>query len=51
MDFVGGKHANSELFDDANPEQIETISPTAPHRSVDLAIVAGDAERWSQSLL
>ncbi|KAF8830396.1 hypothetical protein HHX47_DHR2000466 [Lentinula edodes] len=51
VDFVGGKHANSELFDDGNPEQIETISPTAPHRPVDLAIVAGDAEGYVRSYI
>ncbi|KAE9407777.1 hypothetical protein BT96DRAFT_971153 [Gymnopus androsaceus JB14] len=30
--------------DDANPEQIEMLNPSQPHRPVDLKIVAADAE-------
>ncbi|KAJ3823530.1 hypothetical protein EV361DRAFT_340795 [Lentinula raphanica] len=50
-DFVDGKHANSEVYDDANPEQIEKLPPTAPHRPVDLAILAGDAEGYVRSYI
>ncbi|KAJ4490122.1 NAD-binding protein [Lentinula aciculospora] len=50
-DFVGGKHANSEVFDDSKPEQIETLPPTAPHRPVDLAIISGDAQGYLRSYI
>ncbi|KAF9078699.1 NAD-binding protein [Rhodocollybia butyracea] len=50
-DMVNGAHANSEVFDDANADQIETLSPTAPHRPVDEVIVSGDAEGYVRSYI
>ncbi|KAJ3746688.1 hypothetical protein DFH05DRAFT_971586 [Lentinula detonsa] len=50
-DLVDGKHADSEVFDDTNPKQIESLPPTAPHRPVDLIIVAGDAEGYVNSYI
>lgn len=39
-----GATATEEIYDDANPDQIETLSPLAPHRHVDLEIVKADKE-------
>ncbi|KAF7790012.1 hypothetical protein EIP86_000960, partial [Pleurotus ostreatoroseus] len=41
---TAGMSATDTIFDDSNAEQIESISPEAAHRNVDLAIVQADKE-------
>ncbi|THU78648.1 NAD(P)-binding protein [Dendrothele bispora CBS 962.96] len=42
----GGMHSTDTVYDDANPDQIETLAPTQPHRNVDLEILAADKEGY-----
>ncbi|KAJ7593067.1 NAD-binding protein [Mycena floridula] len=46
-----GMEQTEEIYDDMNPKQIESLSPTAPHRSVDLAIVAADKEGYVKTYI
>ena len=39
-----GNAVTDTIFDDSNPDQIESIPPDAFHRNVDLAIVQADKE-------
>lgn len=32
------------IYFDSDPEQLDAIAPTQPHRNVDLTVVAGDKE-------
>jgi hypothetical protein len=43
-DNADGEYLSDVIYDDANPDQIETLPDTALHRNVDLAIVAADRE-------
>ncbi|KAI0789841.1 NAD(P)-binding protein [Abortiporus biennis] len=40
-----------QIYDDLNPDQIETLPPTAQHRNVDLEIVAADKEGYVKSYI
>jgi hypothetical protein len=44
MDNAAGLHDTDVVYVDTNPEQFEALPPTAPHRPVDLEVVAADKE-------
>jgi len=44
VELAGGMHSTDVIYDDANPDQIETLAPIQPHRIVDLEIIAADKE-------
>lgn len=44
MDNAAGLHETDVVYVDTNPEQIESLAPTALHRPVDLEVVAADKE-------
>ncbi|KAF5358818.1 hypothetical protein D9758_008565 [Tetrapyrgos nigripes] len=39
------------IYDDANPDQIETLAPTQPHRNVDLKILDAEKEGFFKSCI
>lgn len=39
-------YASDTIYNDMDVAQIESLSPSAPHRNVDLAIVAADQEGY-----
>lgn len=39
-----GAYSSDRIYDDTNPEQIESLPVTQPHRCVDVEIDAADAE-------
>ncbi|KAE9407776.1 NAD(P)-binding protein [Gymnopus androsaceus JB14] len=43
--------AAETIWDDTNPDQIETLEPTQPHRPGDLKIVAADAEGYVKTYI
>ena len=45
-----GMYSTETIWDDANPDQMETLKPTQVHRPVDLKIVAADSEGELSSL-
>jgi len=45
-DDAAGLRSTDTIWDDANPDQIETLPPSAPHRDVDLEILKGDKEGY-----
>jgi hypothetical protein len=44
LDDAAGLHDTDVVYVDTNPEQFEALPPTAPHRPVDLEVVAADKE-------
>jgi hypothetical protein len=44
MDDAVGDHTTDVIYDDSNPDQIETLADTQPHRNVDLALLKADKE-------
>jgi len=50
-DDAAGMHPTETIWDDANPDQMETLKPTQPHRPVDLKIVAADAEGYVKTYI
>ncbi|KAF6748043.1 hypothetical protein DFP72DRAFT_971947 [Ephemerocybe angulata] len=50
-DTAFGKYATDDIYDDLNPDQIETLAPTQPHRNVDLEIVAADKEGYVKTYI
>lgn len=44
MDNAAGLNETDVVYVDTNPEQIESLAPTALHRPVDLEVVAADKE-------
>ncbi|KAF8193803.1 hypothetical protein BJ912DRAFT_1057475 [Pholiota molesta] len=50
-DNADGEYLSDVIYDDANPDQIETLPDTALHRNVDLAIVAADREGYLKSYI
>jgi len=46
-----GNSDEGEVYDDMNADQIETLSPTAPHRHVDLEIVKADKEGYVKTYI
>ncbi|KAK7453288.1 hypothetical protein VKT23_011963 [Stygiomarasmius scandens] len=51
LDLAGGMRSTDVIYDDANPDQIETLAPTQPHRIVDLEIIAADKEGYIKSYI
>jgi hypothetical protein len=47
MDDAAGLHGTDVVYVDTNSEQFEALPATAPHRPVDLEIVAADKEGLS----
>ncbi|KAE9407773.1 NAD(P)-binding protein [Gymnopus androsaceus JB14] len=45
-DAAAGMYPTETIWDDANPDQIETLKPIHPHRAIDLKIIAADAEGY-----
>ncbi|EIW57397.1 NAD-P-binding protein [Trametes versicolor FP-101664 SS1] len=43
-DNAAGMHSTDVVYCDADPEQLDAIAPTQPHRNVDLTVIAGDKE-------
>ena len=43
-DDAAGDRSTDVIYDDMNPEKIEALPDTQPHRPVDLAIVKADRE-------
>ena len=41
-----GLEATDEVYDDMNPDQIETLPDSQPHRDVDLEIINADKQGW-----
>jgi len=46
-----GAYSTDTIYDDNNPDQIETLAPTQPHRNVDLEIVAADKEGYVKTYI
>lgn len=44
MDHAVGMYSSETIYDDSNPDQIETIPPTALHRNIDLELVDADKQ-------
>ena len=44
IDNAAGDHATDTIYDDANPDQIESLPDTQLHRNVDLELVKADKE-------
>ncbi|KAI0370392.1 NAD-P-binding protein [Pilatotrama ljubarskyi] len=45
-DNAAGMHGTDTIYYDSDPEQLETIPTTQPHRTVDLTVVAADREGY-----
>lgn len=45
-DDAAGLRASDTVWDDANPEQLDRLPPTAPHRDVDLELIHADDEGY-----
>ncbi|KXN91707.1 hypothetical protein AN958_12559 [Leucoagaricus sp. SymC.cos] len=50
-DDAAGLQATDVIWDDANPAQIATLPPEAPHRNVDLEIIKADEEGYVRGYL
>ena len=48
IDNAGGEYATDTIYDDANPDQIESLPDTQLHRNVDLELLKADKEGASQ---
>ncbi|KAI5997249.1 hypothetical protein F5J12DRAFT_895891 [Pisolithus orientalis] len=46
VDDAKGLHPTDVVYDDLNPDQIETLAITQPHRKVDVAIVDADKRAY-----
>jgi len=46
VDDAVGDFKSDTIYDDANPDQIETLAPTQPHRNVDLELLKADSEGY-----
>jgi hypothetical protein len=44
MDHAAGDYTTDTIYDDANPDQIESLPDTQIHRNVDLELVKADKE-------
>ncbi|KNZ81922.1 hypothetical protein J132_10201, partial [Termitomyces sp. J132] len=51
IDNAAGAFAGETIYDDANPDQIETLAPSQPHREVDLAIIKADKEGYVKTYI
>lgn len=50
-DDAAGLEASDIVWDDANPDQIEKLPATAPHRDVDLEIIHADEEGYVRAYI
>jgi len=50
-DDAAGLRATETVWDDANPDQLEQLAPSAPHRNVDLEILQADKEGYVKAYL
>jgi len=50
-DNAAGEYAYDTIYDDLNPDQIETLAPSQPHRPVDLAIVEADKQGYVKTYI
>ncbi|ESK83754.1 NAD-P-binding protein [Moniliophthora roreri MCA 2997] len=50
-DNAAGMHIIDTIYNDADPDQIETLAPTQVHRNVDLEIVAADKEGYVKTYI
>ncbi|THU82952.1 NAD-binding protein, partial [Dendrothele bispora CBS 962.96] len=50
-DNAAGMYPGEVIYDDANPDQIETLPASQPHRPVDLKIVAADKEGYVKTYI
>ncbi|KAF8656882.1 hypothetical protein AX16_002427 [Volvariella volvacea WC 439] len=50
-DSAGGLYPYETVYDDADPDQIETLPPTQLHRNVDLEIVKADQEGYVRTYI
>jgi hypothetical protein len=48
MDHAVGMHPSETIYDDSDPDQIESIPPTALHRNIDLELVDADNQGMFQ---
>jgi len=46
VDNAAGLRTTDTIWDDANPDQLDQLPPTAPHRDVDLEIIQADKEGY-----
>ena len=44
IDNAAGDYATDTIYDDANPDQIESLPDTQIHRNVDLELIKADKE-------
>jgi nucleoside-diphosphate-sugar epimerase len=51
MDSAAGDHIDDTIYDDANPDQIETLGDTQPHRNVDLELLKADKEGYVKAYI
>ncbi|KAG6331881.1 hypothetical protein ID866_7207 [Astraeus odoratus] len=51
IDDAKGLYATDVIYDDLNPDQIETIPPTQPHRGVDLVVLRADDDCYIKSFI
>ncbi|RDB25574.1 Uncharacterized protein C2A9.02 [Hypsizygus marmoreus] len=50
-DNAAGMYAYETIYDDANPEQIETLAPTQFHRNIDLELINADKQGYVKTYL
>ena len=50
-DSARGNYVSDTIYDDANPDQIETLPDTQIHRDVELELIQGDKEGTSEDSL
>jgi len=51
IDNAGGDYSTETIYNDADPDQIETLAPTQVHRNVDLEIVKADEEGYAKTYI
>ncbi|KAG6327950.1 hypothetical protein ID866_11139 [Astraeus odoratus] len=51
IDNALGRYPTDAVYDDLDPDQIESLAPTQLHRNVDLAIVQADKEHYIKSFI
>ncbi|KIJ63842.1 hypothetical protein HYDPIDRAFT_29192 [Hydnomerulius pinastri MD-312] len=49
IDNAGGNYAYDTIYDDLNPDQLETLPDTQLHRNVDLMVLAADKEGYART--
>ncbi|KAF5382083.1 hypothetical protein D9615_004318 [Tricholomella constricta] len=50
-DNAVGAYATDTIYDDSNPDQIETLTPSQPHRNVDLELVNADKQGYVKTYI